>query len=192
MSLHELDREPIKPVHCACKLDICSPSTTSAKRLRTKLLSATRYVKNFFDLLNTPKHGSHSCLEKDEKVCLQTSPISYPPRLERSSFSKSYHLLKTKPQIFKTTIKLNLHYNLALLNHVLLSLIWPILWNFLPLLPHCTPYACPISTREPNTRNDFLLPHPLSGQQVCNTFGRGNKYPSHIHGMRPQRVYLYL
>ena len=96
ISLHELEREPIKPVHRACKLDVCSPSTTSTSRLRTQLLSATRYVKNFFDLLNPPKHGSHSCLVKDEKVCLQTSPQIVPSPIRAILIFKSYHLLKIK------------------------------------------------------------------------------------------------
>ena len=104
MSLHNNARGPIKPVHCACEHDVCSLICDPNSKVWAQLSSATRYVKKFFDLLNPPRHGSHGRLEEDEKVCLQTSPQSYPPRLERSSFSKSYHLLKTKPQIFKTTI----------------------------------------------------------------------------------------
>ena len=88
ISLHELDREPIKPVHRACKLDVSSPSTTSTSRLRTQLSSATRYVKKFFDLLNPSRHGLHGHLEEDERVCLQTSPKSNPPRLSDSVIFK--------------------------------------------------------------------------------------------------------
>ena len=57
ISLHELEREPIKPVHRSCKLNLCPPSTTSTSRLWTQLSTATRYVKKFFDLLNPPRHG---------------------------------------------------------------------------------------------------------------------------------------
>ena len=80
ISLHELEREPIKPVHRSCKLNVCSPSTTSTSRLWTQLSSATRYVKKFFDLLNPPRHGLHGHLVEDEKVCLKTSPQSCPCR----------------------------------------------------------------------------------------------------------------
>ena len=80
ISLHELEREPIKPVHRSCKLNVCSPSTTSTSRLWTQLSSATRYVKKFFDLLNPPWHGLHGHLVEDEKVCLKTSPQSCPCR----------------------------------------------------------------------------------------------------------------
>ena len=89
ISLHELEREPIKPVHRSCKLNLCPPSTTSTSRLWTQLSRATRYVKKFFDLLNPHRHGSHNRLKKDDKVCFQTSPKLHHPRTVHPSFFKS-------------------------------------------------------------------------------------------------------
>ena len=88
ISLHELEREPIKPVHRSCKLNVCSPSTTSTSRLWTQLSSATRYVKKFFDLLNPPRHGLHGHLVEDEKVCLKPNPQSCPCRFPPTSSSQ--------------------------------------------------------------------------------------------------------
>ena len=102
ISLHELEREPIKPVHRACKLDVCSPSTTSTSRLRTQLLSATRYVKKFFNLLNPPRHGLHGRLEEDEKVCLKTSSQSCPCRSSHIFISNLAVLSKQNPEILKS------------------------------------------------------------------------------------------
>ena len=80
MSLHQREREPMKPVQCACKHDICSVICDPNSTLWAQLLSATRYVKKYFDLLNPPRHGLHGRFEKDGKVCLKTSPKSHPHR----------------------------------------------------------------------------------------------------------------
>ena len=101
ISLHELEREPIKPVHRSCKLNVCPPSTTSTSRLWTQLSSATRYVKKFFNLLNPSRHGLHSRLEEDEKVCLKTSPQSCPCRSLPHLHFKSRHFIRTKSGNFK-------------------------------------------------------------------------------------------
>ena len=93
----------------------------------TQLLGATRYVKKFSKFLNAPKHESHNRLEEDEKVYLKTSLQSSHPRPCKLTFSNLLALLGSKTQIFKTTIKQILHYNVALLNRVFLSQIWPVL-----------------------------------------------------------------
>ena len=80
ISLHEHERGPIKPLHCAGKYDICSVIYVPNSKAWTQLSSATRYVKKFFDLLNPPRHGSHGHLVEDEKVYLKTSPKSCPCR----------------------------------------------------------------------------------------------------------------
>ena len=80
ISLHEHERGPIKPVHCACKYDICSVIYVPNSKAWTQLSSATRYVKKFFNLLNPPRYGLHGHLVEDEKVCLKTSPQSCPCR----------------------------------------------------------------------------------------------------------------
>ena len=46
MSLHQREREPMRPVQCACKHDICSVICDPNSTLWAQLLSATRYVKN--------------------------------------------------------------------------------------------------------------------------------------------------
>ena len=89
MSLHYHEREPIKPAYCACKHDLCPFIYDLNNTSWTQLLSATRYVKKFFELLNPPRHGLHGRLKKDEKVCLQTSPKLHHPRTVHPSFFKS-------------------------------------------------------------------------------------------------------
>ena len=78
MSLHEHEHGPIKPVHCACKHDLCSVIYVPNSKAWTQLSSATRYAKKSFNLLNPLRHGSHGHLVEDEKVCLKTSPQSCP------------------------------------------------------------------------------------------------------------------
>ena len=107
ISLHELEREPIKPVHRSCKLNVCSPSTTSTSRLWTQLSSATRYVKKLFDLLNPPRHGLHGHLVEDEKVCLKTSPQFLPlPLPPTSSFQILWRTLVRNWNLYNTSSKI--------------------------------------------------------------------------------------
>jgi len=164
ISLHELEREPIKPVHRSCKLNVCSPSTTSTSRLWTQLSSATRYVKKFFDLLNPPTHGFHGHLVEDEKVCLKTSPQSCPCRfLPHLHFKSCGEDLVRNRNLYNTSSKI---LNSNLISHHATILLAHALSNSTPAItlpPPTTPcahYRHPISTMKPNTLNVSLPPNP--------------------------------
>ena len=85
--------EPTTSAHWACNHDLDSTALCAETRLLTQLLGATRYVKKFSKLLNTPKLESHNCLEEDEKVYLKTSLQSCHPRLYKLTFSNLLALL---------------------------------------------------------------------------------------------------
>ena len=85
--------EPITSAQWACNHDLDSTVLCAETWLLTQLLGATRYVKKFSKLLNTPKLESHNCLEEDEKVYLKTSLQSCHPWLCILTFSNLLALL---------------------------------------------------------------------------------------------------
>ena len=164
MSLHEHERGPIKPVHCACKYDICSVIYVPNSKAWTQLSSATRYVKKFFNLLNPPRYGLHGHLVEDEKVCLKTSPQSCPCRsLPHLHFKSCGEDLVRNRNLYNTSSKtLKFQDN----SHHVEILFARTLSNSAPAMtlpPPTTPFAHyphPISTMKPNTLNGSLPPNP--------------------------------
>ena len=74
MSLHVHQRGPIKPVHCACKYDICSVIYVPNSKAWTQLSSPTRYVKNSLTCYTLPDMGYMATLWRTKRYVLKQPP----------------------------------------------------------------------------------------------------------------------
>lgn len=104
MIMHCNTIESIISANWVCNNDLDSTVSWSETWLITQFMCATRHVKNFFELLNTPKHESYGSLEEDEKVCLKTSLQSGPSPPVKPLFSNLAVFEKQNPKSFKYPI----------------------------------------------------------------------------------------